>query len=145
MTPVRILLAEDNEDHRFLTVRALRDLRDVQLEIDTVADGEEALDYVHGRKGYVGRKRPDLVLLDIKMPKVDGLEVLRQLKEHPDLKAIPTVVLSSSDRVEDINTAYELGGNSYVTKPATLSGMREGLRQLGEYWSGLVTLPRPKG
>ncbi|HEX7165585.1 MAG TPA: response regulator [Acidimicrobiales bacterium] len=138
---VRVLIAEDNEDHRFLTVRALQDVPDVDLAIETVADGEEALDYVHGRRAYAGKQRPDLVLLDIRMPKVDGLEVLRQLKADPSLRTIPTVVLSSSDRAEDINTAYELGSNSYVTKPATASGMRAGLRQLGEYWTLLAALP----
>ena len=139
--PVRVLIAEDNEDHRFLTVRALLDLPDVELEIETVADGEEALDYVHARHAYVGKARPHLVLLDIRMPKVDGLEVLRQIKADPRLRTIPAVVLSSSDRPEDVSATYELGGNSYVTKPATASGMRAGLRQLGEYWTALATLP----
>ena len=141
MNPVRVLLAEDNDDHRFLTVRALRDVKDVELQIETVADGAEALDYVHQRNAYAGKERPHLVLLDIRMPKVDGLEVLRQLKADPVLKRIPTVMLSSSDREEDISTAYQLGGNSYVTKPATPSGMRTSLRQLGEYWAGLAALP----
>lgn len=140
-TPVRILIAEDDEDHRFLTVRALRDLHGVDIEIATVENGEEALDYVHGRRAYAGRPRPHLLLLDIKMPKVDGLAVLREVKSDPQLRTIPAVVLSSSDRPEDIATAYELGSNSFVTKPATASGFREGLRQLGEYWAGLVALP----
>jgi CheY-like chemotaxis protein len=139
--PVRILIAEDDADHRFLTVRALRDVHGVDVQIDTVENGEEALDYVHARRGYAGRPRPHLLLLDIKMPKVDGLAVLREVKSHPSLKTIPAVVLSSSDRPEDIAATYELGGNSFVTKPATASGFREGLRQLGEYWAGLVSLP----
>jgi CheY-like chemotaxis protein len=134
MAPVRVLLAEDNEDHRFLTVRALSDLDGVELEIETAADGAEALDAINER-------RPDLVLLDIRMPKVSGLEVLRRLKEDPELRSIPTVMLSSSDRSEDITTAYQLGTNSYVTKPATAAGMKRGLRQLGEYWGRLVSLP----
>ena len=142
MTAVRVLIAEDNDDHRFLTVRALSDIEDVELEIETVADGAEALDFVHRRNGYAGKELPHLVLLDIKMPKVDGLEVLRQLKSHPELRTIPAVMLSSSDRQEDIDTAYELGTNSYVTKPATASGMRTGLKKLGEYWAGLAELPR---
>ena len=141
MTAVRVLVAEDNEDHLFLTVRALRDVDSVVLEIETVADGAAALDYVHQRNAYEGRARPHLVLLDIKMPKVDGLEVLRQLKGNPELRTIPAVVLSSSDRPEDITAAYELGGNSYVTKPATPSGMRDSLRRLGEYWGSVVELP----
>lgn len=141
MGAVRVLVVEDNEDHRFLTVRALRDVEDVELEIETVADGEEALDYINQRNGFDDRPRPDLVLLDIRMPKVDGLEVLRRMKSDPELRQIPAVMLSSSDRPEDIGTAYALGSNSYVTKPATAAGMRNGLRQLGEYWGRLVSLP----
>jgi two-component system response regulator len=140
-SPVRILIAEDDADHRFLTIRALRDLRGVDVEIETVADGAEALDYVHGRHPFADRQLPHLLLLDIKMPKVDGLAVLREVKNDPQLRMIPAVVLSSSDRPEDIATAYELGSNSFVTKPATASGFREGLRQLGEYWAGLASLP----
>ena len=136
MTPrsVRILLAEDNEDHRFLTVRALRDAAGVTLEIDTVADGEEAMQYLQSN-------RPDLIILDLKMPKVDGLEVLERVKSDPDRRAIPTVVLSSSDRPEDVSAAYRLGGNTYVTKPTSATGFRESMAQLRDYWTGLATLP----
>jgi CheY-like chemotaxis protein len=144
-SPVRILVAEDDADHRFLTVRALRDVRGVDVEIETVADGAEALDYVHGRHPYADRPRPHLLLLDIKMPKVDGLAVLREVKTDPGLCTIPAVVLSSSDRPEDIASTYELGANSFVTKPVTASGFRQGLRQLGEYWAGLASLPDGPG
>ena len=134
MTAVRVLVADDNEDHRFLTIRALRDLPGVELEIETAADGEEALQAVRAQ-------RPDLVLLDLKMPKVDGLGVLREIKGTPELRSIPTVVLTSSDRPEDVQATYDLGGNSFVTKPSTAAGLREGLRMLGEYWTGLSRLP----
>ena len=145
MKQVRVLIAEDNEDHLFLTVRALREVDGVHLEIETVRDGEQALDYMHRRGEYAGKALPHLVLLDIKMPKVDGLEVLRELKETPGLKAIPTVMLSSSERPEDVDETYRLGGNSYVTKPSNSSGLRDGVRRLGAYWAGLVAFPHVDG
>lgn len=145
MKRVRVLVADDNEDHLFLTVRALREVDGVHLEIETVRDGEQALDYVHRRNAYAGKPLPHLVLLDIKMPKVDGLQVLKELKETPELRAIPTVVLSSSERPEDVDETYRLGGNSYVTKPSSSSGLREGLRRLGAYWAGLVSFPHVNG
>lgn len=134
MAAVRVLVADDNPDHRFLTIRALRGLEGVELEIDTAENGEEALDAMRSQ-------RPDLVLLDLKMPKVDGLEVLAEIKGSPELRSIPTVVLTSSDRLEDVRATYALGGNSYVTKPTTAAGLRDGLRRLGEYWTTVSTLP----
>lgn len=140
----RVLLAEDNEDHRFLTMRALRDHGSNSLvEIDAVIDGEEALDYVYRRGRYAGRQRPHLILLDLRMPRLDGFEVLRQLKSDADLHTIPVVVLTSSDRPDDVDTAYELGTNSYVTKPVTLAGMRERLTSLTDHWMIQASLPRP--
>lgn len=145
MKQVRVLIADDNEDHLFLTVRALREVDGVHLEIETVRDGEQALDFMHRRGQYADKSLPHLVLLDIKMPKVDGLEVLKELKETPELKAIPTVVLSSSERPEDIDATYRLGANSYVTKPSNSSGLRDGVRRLGAYWAGLVSFPHVNG
>jgi CheY-like chemotaxis protein len=142
---VRVLVAEDNEDHLFLTVRALREVDGVHLEIETVRDGEQALDFIHRRKQYAKKSLPHLVLLDIKMPKVDGLQVLRELKSTPELRAIPAVVLSSSERPEDIDETYRLGGNSYVTKPSNVTGLRDGLRRLGAYWAGMVSFPQVNG
>ncbi len=138
---VRVLVAEDNEDHLFLTVRALRNMPGVTLDIDTVADGQQALDYLHGENGYAQAKRPDLILLDIKMPKVDGLDVLRKLKSNPALRAIPTVMLTSSERPEDIDLAHVLGGNSYVTKPASVTSLTDRIAALGRYWTQLASLP----
>ena len=138
---VRVLVVEDNEDHLFLTVRALRDLEGVRLEVDTVRDGEEALDFLYRRNRFEGRELPHLILLDLKMPKVNGLEVLEQLKSDEELRQIPTVMLSSSERPEDINETYRLGGNCYVTKPGSASGFRDGLRRMGQYWTALASLP----
>jgi CheY-like chemotaxis protein len=137
------LVADDNEDHLFLTVRALREVPGVELEIETAKDGEEALDAVYRRGRFVDGRPPHLILLDIKMPKVNGLEVLERVKADERLRRIPVVVLTSSERPEDVAATYRLGGNSYVTKPATGSGLREGLRRVSSYWTALATLPEP--
>lgn len=138
---VRVLVAEDNEDHLFLTVRALQDVEGVHLEVEAVRDGEQALDFIHRRGRFEGKQLPHLILLDIKMPRVSGLEVLAELKQDPRLRTIPVVVLSSSDRSEDIDATYRLGGNSYVTKPSGVNGLRDGIRELTDYWMSLASLP----
>jgi CheY-like chemotaxis protein len=138
LTTLRVLVADDNEDHLFLTVRALREVPGVDLEIQTAVDGEEALHAV-----YDGDSPPHLILLDIKMPKINGLEVLERIKSDERLRSIPIVVLTSSERPEDINAAYRLGSNSYVTKPASGAGLREGLRRVSSYWTALASLPEP--
>ena len=141
---VRVLLAEDDEDHLFLTVRALRESQGgIQLEVETVGDGREALDYMERVGRFQGRHRPHLIILDLKLPKVDGLDVLRRLKEDPELKEIPVVILTSSERPEDIASSYRLGANSYVTKPTTAGAFRDGLEQVRRYWTELSTLPEP--
>lgn len=141
--PIRVLVADDNDDHLFLTVRALRDTRGVVLEVDTVSDGEETLDYLYRRGRFTDRPRPNLILLDLKMPKCSGLEVLERLKDDAELRQIPVVVLTSSERREDICETYRRGASSYVTKPSTVAGFRLGLTQLSEYWTKLASLPEP--
>jgi CheY-like chemotaxis protein len=141
--PLRVLVAEDDEDHLFLTVRALRSVEGVEIEVDTVRDGEEALDYVHQRGRFANRPRPHLILLDLKMPRVSGLEVLGALKADEELRTIPIVVLTSSDRPEDVQATYRLGGNSYVTKPVGLSGLHQGLAEVSTYWTAVASLPEP--
>ena len=141
-SPVRILIAEDDADHRFLTVRALRDLRGIDLEIDTVADGAEALDYVHGRGPFTDRQLPHLLLLDIKMPKVDGIEVLRQVKSDRTLKHIPVVVLTSSREEQDVVRSYDLGVNAYVVKPVDFAEFMDAVKLLGGFWA-VVNEPPP--
>ncbi|MDP3712527.1 MAG: response regulator [Mycobacteriales bacterium] len=137
----RILVAEDDADHAFFTVRAFHDAHGAGVEIVTVKDGEEALDFLHRRGDYADAERPHLVVLDLKMPKVNGLEVLEAIKGDASLCTIPTVVLSSSDRPEDVRDSYERQANSYVTKPASLSGLREGVQQMARYWIDVSTLP----
>ncbi len=138
-TPLRVLIAEDNEDHRFLTTRALQN-GTRPIEIDEVTDGVEALDYLHRRGPYADQARPHLILLDLKMPKLGGLDVLERLKQDDELKRIPVVVLTSSDRDEDVAEAYRLGGNSYVTKPAG-PDVVERLLELSSYWTRVASLP----
>ena len=134
---VNVLVAEDNEDHLFLMVRALRDVAGVHIEVEGVSNGEEALDYVYARGEFTDRELPNLIFLDLRMPKVDGLEVLARLKQDPKFAMIPIVMLTSSDRPEDVEAAYRLGTNSYVTKP---SG-GQGLQNITDYWTTETLLP----
>lgn len=144
MRSLRVLVAEDNEDHLFLTTRALEQTNHgLRLEVQGVRDGEEALDFFYRRGKYEDAPRPHLLLLDLKMPKVDGFEVLDAIKGDPDLRSIPVVVLTSSDRPEDVEETYRRGGNSYVTKPVSPTGMREGLRDITDYWMQVAALPEP--
>jgi CheY-like chemotaxis protein len=139
-----VLVAEDNEDHLFLTTRALEQTNHgVRLEVQGVRDGAEALDYFYRRGKYTNAPRPHLLLLDLKMPKVNGLEVLERIKADPELRSIPVVILTSSDRPEDIEESYRRGGNSFVTKPVSPTGMREGLRDITDYWMQVAALPEP--
>ncbi|MCU1593036.1 MAG: two-component response regulator [Frankiales bacterium] len=147
MTPTkpraRILLAEDNEDHAFFTARAFQDVHGDGIDMTTVTDGEQLLDFLHQRGEFVDAPRPHLVVLDLRMPKKGGLDVLEEMSEDTTLARIPVVVLSSSDRPEDISASYAGGANSYVTKPAALAGLREGVGQLARYWMDVATLPEP--
>jgi CheY-like chemotaxis protein len=143
--PPRVLLAEDNADHAFLTRRALVDANGPGVHVDTVGDGEEALDYLHRRGRFAEQPRPHLILLDIRMPRVNGLDVLRAIKESTELRSIPTVVWSSSDRRDDIERTFGLGGNSYLTKPASPGGFRDLARELATYWLDHSQLPTPPG
>ena len=137
----RILLAEDDADHAFFTTRAFHEAHGDNVDMRTVVDGEELLDYLNQRGDFAEAPRPHLIVLDLKMPKKGGLEVLSELREQADLRSIPVVVLSSSDRSEDINASYARGANSYVTKPASLSGLRAGVGELAKYWMDVASLP----
>jgi CheY-like chemotaxis protein len=140
---VRVLVAEDNEDHLFLTVRALHSVEGIELEVEGVRDGEEALDYMHRRGEYADRKRPHLFVVDLKMPRRSGFEVIDELKSDPQLRRIPIVVLTSSDDSEDVKVAYQLGTNSYVAKPASTTDFQEGVREIATYWADYSLLPQP--
>ncbi len=143
MNPIRVLVAEDNEDHLFFIIRALREVEGLTLEVEAVRDGEEALDFVYRRGRFVDQPRPHMILLDLRMPKVSGLEVLSQIKSDPDLRMIPISVLTSSDRHEDIEAAYRLGSNSYLLKRSSPSGLRDELADVSTYWASTAVLPEP--
>jgi CheY-like chemotaxis protein len=131
-----ILLVEDNPDDVMLTLRALK-ASDIVSEVVVARDGAEALDYLFGTGAYTSREMsvmPQVILLDLKLPKVDGLEVLRRLRADERTKLLPVVVLTSSDEERDIIDSYDLGANSYVRKPVAFTQFGEAVRQLGLYW-----------
>lgn len=131
-----ILLIEDNPDDEALTVRALKK-NNIANEIVIARDGQEALDYLFGAGAFAGRdttQLPQVALLDLKLPKIDGLEVLKQIRSNPQTQRLPVVVLTSSNEERDIVTSYALGANSYVRKPVDFAQFLEAARQLGLYW-----------
>ncbi len=138
-----ILLVEDNPDDRILTVRALKQ-HNIANVIDEVKDGQEALDYLFGEGQYAGRDiaaQPQVVLLDLKLPKVDGLEVLQRMRADSRTRRIPVVVLTSSSEQQDIVSSYDLGANSYVRKPVDFNEFLDAAKQLGLYWLMLNEVP----
>ena len=137
-----ILLAEDNSNDIELTLEALRANR-LANKVVIARDGSEALDYLCRRASFAGREpgNPALVLLDLKMPKVDGLEVLRQVKSDPSLKTIPVVVLTSSREEQDVVRSYDLGVNAYVVKPVDFHAFIDAVKLLGGFWAVLNELP----
>ena len=131
-----ILLVEDNPKDEALTLRALRKSNIVN-DVVVAHDGVEALEYLFGTGAHAGRDTtlmPQLTLLDLKMPRVDGLQVLKKMREDERTKRIPVVIFTSSDEEEDLIRSYELGANSYVRKPVEFSQFVEATKQLGLYW-----------
>jgi two-component system response regulator len=138
-----ILLVEDNPDDEALTLRALR-RNNIVNQVVVVRDGSEALDYLFSTGKYSGSERnllPQVVLLDLNLPKVDGLEVLRQVRADKRTKLLPVVILTSSNEEQDRFNGYDLGANSYVRKPVDFNQFMDAVRQLGMYW--LVFNERP--
>jgi len=138
-----ILLVEDNDDDVELTLRALRRNR-VANRVDVVRDGAEALEYLFATGGYAGRdvrEPPNLVLLDLKLPKVGGLEVLERLRADPRTRRLPVVILTSSNVESDLARSYDLGANSYIRKPVDFAQFMEAVNQLGLYWLVLNEAP----
>jgi CheY-like chemotaxis protein len=131
-----ILLVEDNPDDEALAIRALK-RHHISNEIVVARDGVEALDYLFGRGIHAGRdttSKPTVVLLDLKLPRVDGLEVLRQLRADDRTRLLPVVVLTTSSEEQDMLSSYSLGCNSYIRKPVDFVQFSEAIRQLGMYW-----------
>lgn len=141
-----VLLVEDNDDDVQLTLRAFRKHK-LANEIHVATDGQEALDFLFCAGSYSGRDPTDLpqvVLLDLKLPKVDGLEVLKRIREHPRTRSLPVVVLTSSNEERDLVESYRLGANSYVRKPVDFREFTDAAQQLGLYWM-VLNLPAPRG
>jgi len=141
-TPIEILLVEDNPDDEELTLRALSRAK-VTNSIHVVRDGVEALEFLFGEGAYANRaglEAPRIVLLDLKLPKVDGLEVARKVKADPRTRSIPIVMLTSSREQRDVIESYKLGVNSYIVKPVNFEGFSQAVMQLGLYW---VVLNKP--
>jgi len=133
---IEILLVEDNPYDAELTIRALKQSK-ILNHIVHLSDGEEAIDYLFSQgkfKGNVNRNKPRVILLDLKLPKVSGLEVLKKIKEDNELRNIPVVMLTSSKEEKDIAESYKLGVNSYIVKPVAFDKFADAVRDLGLYW-----------
>ena len=142
--PVELLLVEDNAEDAELTIETLRggSIRGLRgLRVHHVEDGEQAMAFL-GREGrYADAPLPDLILLDLEMPRMNGLEVLAAVKEHPDWRRIPVVMMTSSSKEEHVLTAYGKHANCYVTKPVDLDEFVDAVRSIEEFWLSLVRLP----
>lgn len=142
-TDVPILIADDDQDDREMIRDALRESRLVN-ELHFVKDGEELMEYLHHQNQYIDIKRyptPGLILLDLNMPRKDGREALAEIKKDPHLRHIPVIVLTTSKAEEDIYRTYDLGVNSFITKPVTFDNLVKIMVDLGKYWFEIVELP----
>jgi CheY-like chemotaxis protein len=138
-----ILMAEDDEEDRLMTQEALAEAQ-LANELRFVFDGEDLMDYLHGRGAHdTDAPRPGIILLDLNMPRKDGREALAEIKSDPVLRHIPVVVLTTSKADEDVAHSYELGANSFITKPTRFATLVEVMRDFGHYWFDVAELPRP--
>ena len=140
---ITILMADDDADDRLLAKDALAESR-LANDLYQVADGQELMDYLHHEGKYADLStspRPGVILLDLNMPKKDGFEALSEIRNDPDLRQIPVVILTTSKAEEDIYRGYDLGANSFVTKPVTFEGLVNAMSALGQYWFEIVELP----
>ena len=141
--PITILLADDDEDDRMMGREALEESK-LANDLHMVEDGEELLDYLYRRGRYsdpATSPRPGLILLDLNMPRKDGREALKEIKADPELRQIPVVVLTTSKAEEDIFRTYDLGVNSFITKPVSFDGLVQVMKSLAHYWFTIVKLP----
>lgn len=144
---VEILIVEDNPQDLELALRALKKAK-LTNHIQVARDGAEALEFLFGEGAYDGRSvedAPNVILLDLKLPKLDGLEVLRRIKADPRTKMIPVIVLTSSKEQKDLVESYQLGVNSYIVKPVNFESFAEAVQQLGMYWLLLNQRPKLEG
>lgn len=138
--PIEVLLVEDNPGDVRLTREALKEGRVIN-NLSVVADGIEAMDFLLRRGDYLNSPRPDLILLDLNMPRKNGREVLEEIKTHPALRRIPVMVLTTSDAEQDLTRAYNLHANCYITKPVDLEQFLTVMRSIEHFWFHVVTLP----
>lgn len=144
--PITILLADDDEEDRMLTADALAESRVVN-DLRVVEDGEQLLDYLYRRNAYAApgsAPLPGLILLDLNMPRKDGREALKEIKADPELRRIPVIVLTTSKAEEDIYRTYDLGANSFISKPVQFTSLVEVMKQIQRYWIEIVELPRDR-
>lgn len=142
--PTTILVADDDADDRLLAQQALEKTR-LANDVRFVEDGEELIEYLQRRGKYTDPRkspRPGLILLDLNMPRMDGREALREIKNDPRLRDIPVVVLTTSKADEDVARTYILGGNSYIAKPVKFAALVQVMKAIGKYWFETVELPR---
>ena len=138
--PIEILMVDDSMGDVRLAQEALKEAR-VRNRLSVVHDGEQAMAFLRREDGYGDAPRPDLVLLDLNMPRMDGREVLAQIKSDPDLRSIPVVVLTTSEAEADIVKAYDLHANAYITKPVDLEAFLDAVKVVEEFWLTVVRLP----
>lgn len=138
--PIDILLVEDNPGDVRLTMEALKEGK-INNNLHIVGDGKEALDFLHRSKKYKNSVRPDLILLDLNLPKLDGREVLNKIKKDSSLKRIPVVVLTTSEDEQDIFDSYNKYANCYITKPVDLDQFVKIIKTIGKFWFSIVKLP----
>ncbi len=139
--PVDILLIEDNPGDVLLAQEAFKSIK-IGNNIHVVVDGEQALDYLHKRNSYADASTPDRILLDLNLPKIDGREVLENIKQDKHLRRIPVVVLTSSKAEQDVAVSYDLHANCYIVKPLSLQSFREIVGAIENFWFSIVVLPR---
>jgi chemotaxis family two-component system response regulator Rcp1 len=142
--PIEILLVEDNPGDVRLTQEVLKEGR-IHNTLNVVGDGVEALDFLHRRGAYAGVKPQELILLDLNLPKMNGREVLAEIKTDPDLKHIPVVVLTTSSAEQDVVSAYALHANCYITKPVDLDQFVKVVQSIEDFWLSIVRLPGDAG
>ena len=141
LAPIEVLLVEDSVGDVRLTREAFKDAR-VHINLHVAVDGEDAMSFLKRERQYADAPRPDLILLDLNLPKKDGREVLKEIKESPTLAIIPVVILTTSASEEDILRTYQLHANCYITKPVDLEGFLKVVKSIDTFWLSVVKLPR---
>jgi chemotaxis family two-component system response regulator Rcp1 len=144
MAAFEILLVEDSPGDVRLTREALKDAK-VHINLHVASDGIEAMDFLHREGKYADVPRPDMILLDLNLPKKDGRQVLEEIKESPSLKSIPVVILTTSSSDEDVMRSYQFHANCYISKPVDLNGFLKVIKSIDNFWLSIVKLPREPG